>query len=61
MAIDPVCNMTVESEKAAAQSEYEGTIYYFCSEGCHKKFEDHPKNYIGAVSSDDEPGSGHNH
>ncbi len=61
MAIDPVCKMTVESEKAAAQMEYEGTTYYFCCEGCHEKFEDHPENYIAAGGGGDEPGSGHKH
>ena len=61
MAIDPVCKMTVESERAAAQTEYQGTIYYFCSEGCHKEFEDHPENYIAAVGGGGEPSSGHKH
>ncbi len=60
MAVDPVCNMSVESESAAAQSEYKGTIYYFCSEGCLKEFEDHPDKYI-AADGGDEAGSGHKH
>ncbi|MBI2541011.1 MAG: YHS domain-containing protein, partial [Deltaproteobacteria bacterium] len=32
MPIDPVCNMTVEPENAAASTEYKGKTYYFCAE-----------------------------
>ena len=59
MAIDPVCKMTVDLEQAAAQAEYEGTIYYFCCDECQKKFEDHPENYIATVSGGGESSSGH--
>ena len=39
MAKDPVCGMTVEPEKAAAESDYEGMKIYFCNPGCKEKFE----------------------
>lgn len=42
MAIDPVCGMTVDEEKAAARSIHEGTTYYFCSTQCLGKFEANP-------------------
>jgi Cu+-exporting ATPase len=45
-AIDPVCNMTVEEDEAAATAEYEGKTYYFCSVGCKKDFEEDPETYL---------------
>ena len=33
MAIDPVCEMKVDPEKAAAKTEYKGQTYYFMSAG----------------------------
>ncbi len=38
MAIDPVCGMSIEREKAAATLEVCGTTYYFCSKGCRAEF-----------------------
>lgn len=37
MKKDPVCNMEVD-ENSAVNVECDGTIYYFCSEGCREKF-----------------------
>lgn len=45
MAIDPVCEMTVEPRKAAAKVEYQGVTYYFCSDACHKVFTANLENY----------------
>ena len=42
---DPVCNMKVDDQKAAAQSTHEGKIYYFCSAGCKAKFDGNPDEY----------------
>ena len=47
MAVDPVCGMTVEREKAVATSEFEGTTYYFCARGCRDEFEQAPTKYLG--------------
>ena len=35
--IDPVCRMRVE-ETEALSAEFDGELYYFCSEGCRKRF-----------------------
>jgi len=43
---DPVCNMTVEPQKAAATSEYQGQTYYFCSRGCKVVFDRDPEKYL---------------
>jgi Cu+-exporting ATPase len=38
-AIDPVCGMIVDPEKAAGKSERGGETYYFCCAGCKEKFD----------------------
>lgn len=43
---DPVCGMEVEPQHAAASYEYNGTTYYFCSEGCRDAFQNHPERFI---------------
>lgn len=40
---DPVCNMEVSPDTAAASYVYEGETYYFCSEQCRDKFQHDPK------------------
>ncbi|MDP3543924.1 MAG: heavy metal translocating P-type ATPase [Elusimicrobiota bacterium] len=37
MAIDPICEMTVDETKALS-GERDGKTYYFCCEGCRRKF-----------------------
>jgi Cu+-exporting ATPase len=37
MAIDPICGMTVD-ERTAISADRDGQTYYFCHEGCRKKF-----------------------
>jgi Cu+-exporting ATPase len=39
--------MTVDTERAAGSVEYEGTTYYFCSNGCRTSFMADPKKYLG--------------
>ncbi len=46
MERDPVCGMSVKSERAAATAEYEGRRYYFCSGGCKAAFEREPGRYL---------------
>jgi len=48
MAVDPVCKMTVEPAKAAAQSTYQGQTYYFCAVGYKQKFDRAPDTYTRA-------------
>ncbi len=45
--IDPVCKMTIDSEKGAATSEYKGQTIYFCARGCKAKFDSAPEKYVG--------------
>ena len=41
-AIDPICGMQVDPNKAAGTSEYQGKTYYFCNPSCKRKFETNP-------------------
>lgn len=43
---DPVCGMTVESDKAACFHVYEDTTFGFCCEGCRQKFAADPAKYL---------------
>jgi putative ABC transport system ATP-binding protein len=42
VAIDPVCGMSVEREKAVSL-ESEGQDYYFCAQGCREEFKNNLK------------------
>ena len=44
--IDPVCGMEVTSYTAAAQSNYKGTTYYFCSVEDKQAFDKSPEKYL---------------
>jgi YHS domain-containing protein len=57
-AVDPVCNMSVET-KTAKTAAYEGTVYYFCSQSCRDKFEASPQTY--AKPSTDTPRNAEHH
>ena len=46
MAMDPVCGMTVDENKAAAKAVHRGVSYHFCSKGCHAKFLADPGKYL---------------
>ena len=46
MVEDPVCGMQVNIDTAPAQSEYEGEIYYFCSDGCKRAFDANPEQFL---------------
>ena len=37
-AQDPICGMQVRKDDAPASVEFEGTMYYFCMEGCKESF-----------------------
>ena len=45
--VDPVCKMTIDSEKAAATSQYKGQTLYFCAPGCKVKFDQDPERNFG--------------
>ena len=42
---DPVCGMTVDPKKAAAESQHDGQTYYFCSQACKQKFDKNPSQF----------------
>ena len=45
--IDPVCGMTVDPTKNKGGSfDHAGTTYYFCSPGCHTKFQADPDGWL---------------
>ena len=46
MGLDPVCQMDVNPASAAAQSQYEGQTFYFCSTDCKRKFDANPQRYV---------------
>jgi len=38
--------MQIESGEAAGMAEFEGVVYYFCSQDCRDKFMAKPKTYV---------------
>jgi YHS domain-containing protein len=46
MAKDPVCNMEVNENEAAATSTYKDKTYYFCAAGCKTAFDKEPGKYL---------------
>src|SRR6185503_16945394 len=48
MAIDPVCGMTVDPEKAAGSHEHAGVRYFFCSGHCLARFKAEPEKFLAA-------------
>jgi len=43
---DPVCGMVVNPATAKHQASHAGETYFFCSAGCHGKFEANPSVYV---------------
>src|ERR1700730_10181257 len=43
---DPVCGMTVDPHRAAAQSVHHGRSFYFCSQGCAARFDASPQKFL---------------
>ena len=48
-AVDPICDMTVAITPTALRAEYEGTTYYFCGEGCRRRFLKDPAAALAAT------------
>ncbi|HEX7974568.1 MAG TPA: ATP-binding cassette domain-containing protein [Anaerolineales bacterium] len=46
MAIDPVCGMSVEREKAIRIDWNGGQTFYFCAKGCRDEFINNPDGFI---------------
>ncbi len=47
-ARDPVCGMTVDPDAGKPSLDYQGRTYHFCCDGCRKKFEASPQDYLTA-------------
>ena len=45
MANDPVCDMDVATDDAAATVDHEGRRFYFCSVGCAQEFRENPSAF----------------
>lgn len=45
MATDPACGMEVDPITSSVTVEYEGELYYFCSDGCKEQFESDPQRF----------------
>ena len=59
---DPVCGMKVGSD-SPHRGQHAGRNYFFCSNGCRKKFESDPASYVDkqAVKTANAPGEAHVH
>ena len=55
-AIDPVCEMTVDSATAEYRSFQNGKAYYFCSAGCKARFDKDPRKFVGAGAKGESEG-----
>ena len=47
MVKDPVCGMMIDEKTAAANSEHQGRIYYFCAQSCKERFDQNPEKFLG--------------
>jgi adenylate cyclase len=45
LAIDPVCRMAVDPDRAAGRLMYDGTAFHFCTLACAGAFARHPERY----------------
>jgi Cu+-exporting ATPase len=51
MERDPVCGMTVAPETATASVEHAGKRYFFCAEGCARRFQQDAEKYLAPAKS----------
>jgi YHS domain-containing protein len=57
MAIDPICKMEVDENRAKYGSKYKNKNFYFCSAGCKKKFDEDPEKHSKMTQDiDEKPG-----
>jgi uncharacterized protein len=45
-ARDPVCGMSVDRFETPYRSDWAGQTYYFCGEGCKRRFDESPEQYL---------------
>ena len=48
-AVDPICDMVVAITPTALRADFEGTTYYFCGEGCRRRFLKDPAAALAAT------------
>jgi adenylate cyclase len=46
LAVDPVCRMAVDPQRAAGRLIYDDTAYYFCALECAGAFARHPERFV---------------
>ena len=46
LAVDPVCQMAVDPERAAGRLSYDGAAYYFCTLECAGEFARRPERFV---------------
>jgi len=49
---DSVCGMDVSPTTARHSSEHDGTTYWFCSDGCRRRFDSDPERFVGHGAAD---------
>ncbi len=42
----PVCDMRISEKRVAAEVEFEGSTYYFCTQACRRQFLADPTRYV---------------
>src|SRR5688500_406034 len=52
LVLDPVCGMRIDPATAAASTEHQGEIVYFCSNGCLGKFKLSPESYFKGTGAE---------
>jgi P-type Cu+ transporter len=50
-AIDPVCGMSIDPDRTAVSSDFEGRTYFFCCDGCRDLFRADPAKYRAGPGS----------
>ena len=59
LAVDPVCGMTVDPERAAHRHDHAGVTYAFCSPGCRQAFAEDPERYLRPPGRPGRAGAAH--
>ena len=52
LAIDPVCRMAVDTQRAAGRLEFGGATYFFCSLRCAGQFAGQPEAFVRKSADD---------
>jgi xanthine dehydrogenase accessory factor len=47
--VDPICGMRVEAGGESPKLEHAGVTYYFCCDGCARRFASEPERYTAAL------------